>query len=186
MRKLILVVHTSLDGYVASPEGELSGFDASEENLEFVCKLTEDADAALFGRKSYELINGAWPTAKDKPGASPGEIAYSNWYNRADKIVISKTLKTAPGNTKIISLNIVAEVLRIKNEPGQSILIFGSPAVAQLLMNADMIDDYWIFINPSIFGKGIPLFAPLNNTSKLKLLATQQFQNGEIALHYVR
>lgn len=57
MRKLILVVHTSLDGYVAGPNGELDGFTAGEENLEFVCRLTKQADTALFGRKSYQLLN---------------------------------------------------------------------------------------------------------------------------------
>ena len=66
MRKLVLVVHVSLDGFVAGPKGELDGFDAGEENLEFVCGLTKDADAALFGRLSYEMINGHWPTVKDK------------------------------------------------------------------------------------------------------------------------
>jgi hypothetical protein len=54
MRKLILIVHTSLDGFVAGLKGELDGFDASQENLEFVCKITEEADAALFGRISYK------------------------------------------------------------------------------------------------------------------------------------
>ncbi|MFI5187151.1 MAG: dihydrofolate reductase family protein, partial [Chitinophagales bacterium] len=67
MRELILVVHIPLDGFVAGPKGELDGFDASEENLQFVCSLTEDADTALFGRNSYQLLNSHWPTAKDRP-----------------------------------------------------------------------------------------------------------------------
>ncbi|MFI5187450.1 MAG: dihydrofolate reductase family protein [Chitinophagales bacterium] len=186
MRKLILVVHTSLDGFVAGLKGELDGFDASEENLQFVCKLTEDADTALFGRISYELLDNYWPTAKDRPNATKGEIAYSTWYNNAKKIVFSRTMTgQRPNNITIISSNILYEMTAIKEQEGKNILIFGSPAVSQLLMQFDLIDSYWIFINPIIFGQGIPLFTGLRNKSKLRLLATKQFSNGEIALHYI-
>jgi dihydrofolate reductase len=185
MRTIILVVHTSLDGFVAGPVGELDGFEAGEENLEFVCKLTEAADTALFGRVSYELLDSYWPTAGDRFNAPKGEILYSNWYNNAKKFVFSKTLSEADlNNTAIISENISTKIIEIKAQKGKDILIFGSPTVAQLLMQLDLIDSYWIFINPVVFGKGIPLFADLKDKIKLKLLATKQFPNGEIALHY--
>ncbi len=77
MRKLVLLAHTSLDGFVAGAQGELDDFDASEENLQFVCSLTEQADGALFGRISYKLLNDYWPSAKDLPDASKGTIAFS-------------------------------------------------------------------------------------------------------------
>jgi dihydrofolate reductase len=186
MRKLILVAHTSLDGFVAGPNGELDGFDAGEENLEFVCKLTEGADAALFGRVSYKLLESYWPTARDLPDATKAEIAYSNWYNDAKKIVISNTMsETSLNNTIVISEQIPNEINKIKAAPGQSILIFGSPSLSQLLMQLDMIDSYWIFVNPVIFGQGIPLFARLTDKIKLKLMTTRQFSNGEIALNYI-
>jgi len=186
MRNLILVVHTSLDGFVAGSNGELSGFEPGEENLQFVCRLTEDADAALFGRISYQLLNNHWPAAKDLPNATKGTIAYSNWYNNAQKIVISKTMVDEHlNNTTIVSKNISDEITRIKEQAGKDILIFGSPSVAQLLMQHNLVDSYWIFINPVIFGKGIPLFTGYNNHSKLKLLTTKQFLNGELALHYI-
>jgi dihydrofolate reductase len=73
MRKLVLVVHISLDGFVAGAKGELDGFPSGEENLQFVCKLTENADAALLGRISYKLLNGYWPTAKDLPNLTAFE-----------------------------------------------------------------------------------------------------------------
>jgi dihydrofolate reductase len=185
MRKLILVVHISLDGFVAGPRGELDGFEAAEENLEFVCKLTEDADAALFGRNSYQLLQKYWPTAREHPGATHGEVAYSNWYNQAKKIIISRTMsgKHLP-NTTIISDNIAAEIIKIKNQPGKNILIFGSPTASQSLMQLKLIDSYWIFINPSLFGEGIPLFPSTSNLTKLKLISTQKFNNGEIAFNY--
>src|ERR1700712_2979641 len=110
MRKLILVVHTSLDGFVAGPNGELNGFEAGQENLAFVCKLTEEADAALFGRVSYQLLDSYWPTAKNLLNATKKEIAYSNWYNNAHKIVISKTMQgQSKENTTIIRDNVYNE-----------------------------------------------------------------------------
>src|SRR5258706_3597512 len=114
MRKIILIAHISLDGFVAGPNGELDGFDASEENLQFVCKLTGEADTALFGRISYQLLDSYWPTARDMSNATKGEIAYSNWYNNAKKIVISRTMaKERLENTIIISGNILNEIIRI-------------------------------------------------------------------------
>ena len=160
MRKLTLIAHISLDGLVAGSKGELDDFDANEENLGFVCELTEEADTALFGRISYQLLDRYWPTAGDRPNATKGEIAYSNWYNNAKKIVISKTMPSANvNNTTIISENIPGRIIKVKEQPGKSILIFGSPAASQSLMPLNLIDDYWIFVNPVIFGKGIPLFA---------------------------
>ena len=185
MRKLVLLAHTSLDGFVAGVQGELDDFDPSEENLQFVCGLTEQGDSALFGRISYELLNYYWPDAKNRPNASKGTIAYSNWYNTATKIVISKTM-TAENltNTIIISENIPGKISEIKKQPGRDILIFGSPVVCQLLMEHNLIDSYWIFVNPIIFGKGVPLFTDMTNKIKLKLTSTKQFANGEMGLHY--
>jgi dihydrofolate reductase len=83
MRKLSLLAHISLDGYVSNVKGGLDWFQPGEENLAFVCKLTETADAAMFGRISFQLINSFWPQAKDLQNASPATLAYSNWYNSA-------------------------------------------------------------------------------------------------------
>jgi dihydrofolate reductase len=186
MRKLVLVVHVSLDGFVAGLKGELDGFDAGEENLLFVCKLTEEADTALFGRNSFNLLETYWPGARDRSNATKGEILFSDWYNNAKKIIISKSMiKERLNNTIIISDNISDEIIKIKEERGKNILIFGSPAVSQTLINLDMIDVYWIFVNPVIFGQGIPLFAGLSKKLKLKFLSSSQFSNGEIALNYI-
>ena len=186
MRKIILIAHTSLDGFIAGENGSLDGFEASEENLQFVCSLTEQADAALFGRISYQLLDSYWPTARELPNASKGTIAYSNWYNDATKIVISKSLpKGNLNNTIIISENISKEMKKIKQQPGKDILIFGSASVSQLLIQSDLVDSYWIFINPIIFGKGIALFENIKDQVKLKLLTAKQFPNGEISLNYL-
>ena len=136
----------------------------------------------MFGRKSYQLLEQYWPGAKDQPNASKGEIEYSNWYNDATKIVISRTIRHESSSKKIIiSENVAEELAKIKQQPGKDILIFGSPSIAQLMIQHNLIDTYWIFINPVLFGKGIPLFSRTETMKKFKLISTVQFPNGEIA-----
>ncbi len=184
MRKLILMIHTSLDGFVAGPNGELDWFPRGEENLEFVADISQEADAALFGRKSFQLLDEYWPTAKDKPGASKGEIAYSEWYNKAKKFVLSKTLKPGQTNVTIISDNVIDEINAIKRADGRDILIFGSPTVSRFLIPHGIIDSYWVFSNPVIFGKGLSPFPNPDKRIYLRLMTTKEFANGEVAMQF--
>jgi dihydrofolate reductase len=186
MRQLVLLEHTSLDGFVAGPKGEFDGFEASEENLLFVCQLARQADTILSGRITFELLDGDWPTKKDRPGASEAEIAFSNWYNGAKKIVISKTLPQKNSrNVTVIGDHVFETISGVKQEDGKDILVFGSPATAQSLMGLGLVDSYWIFVNPVIFGEGIPLFTRLPKRIRLRIVATRQFENGELAINYV-
>lgn len=185
MRELTLIVQTSLDGFVAGINGEFDNFIGGEENLGFVCSLIDDADAALFGRVSYQLLESNWPTAASKPGATQNEIKYSNWYNAVPKFVLSKTLKTDNSkNTHIISKDIETEISSIKKQPGKSIFIFGSPATTQSLLDLNLIDSVWMIVHPVIFGQGIPLFRERKNIIKLQLLAAKQLSNGTLCNKY--
>ena len=185
MRELTLIVQTSLDGFVAGPNGEFDNFIGGEENLEFVCSLTDDADAALFGRVSYQLLEKNWPTAEIKPGATKNEIKYSRWYNSASKFVLSRTLQINDSeNPHIISKDIETEINHIKNQPGKNILIFGSPTAVQALLDLNLIDNFWIIVHPVIFGQGIPFFRDRKNTIKLGLLASKQLSNGTLCHKY--
>jgi dihydrofolate reductase len=184
MRKLVLIVHTSLDGFVAGPQGELSDFDPGEDNLAFVASLTETADAAMFGRVPYELLEAHWPFVKDQPDASPAAKKYSIWYAAAQKIIISKSLDLPDSSVIIIRENLKDSIEKIKSGPGKDILIFGSPSLTQLLMEEDLIDQYWIFINPVIFGKGIQLYPKGSDLKKFTLVRQETFPNGEIGLCY--
>jgi dihydrofolate reductase len=185
MRELTLIVQTSLDGFVAGVNGEFNNFIGGEENLEFVCSLTDDADAALFGRVSYQLLDTDWPSAASKPDATQNEIRYSKWYNSVPKYVLSRTLKIKDSvNTYIISENIENEINNIKKQPGKSILIFGSPTAVQSLLNLNLIDSFWIIVHPVIFGQGIPFFRDRKNIIKLELLNSKQLSNGTLCQKY--
>jgi len=185
MRELTLIVQTSLDGFVAGPNGEFDNFLGGEENLEFVCSLTDDADAALLGRVSYQLLNSYWPAAANKPGATKYEIKYSQWYNAVPKYVLSNTLQVNhSGKTLVISENIETEINHIKQQPGKNILIFGSPTAARYLFELNLLDSFWIIVHPVIFGQGIPFFGNRETKINLELLASKQLSNGTFCHKY--
>jgi dihydrofolate reductase len=89
-------------------------------------------------------------------------------------------------NTKIISDNIVDEIKKIKQQPGKNILIFGSPSIVHQLIRDNLIDDYWLFVNPLLLGTGIPLFKNTKDRINLKLLENKVFDPGVVGLHYER
>lgn len=184
MKKLISVVHTSLDGFVATKNGDFDEMVQSPENLDFICSVTDNADTMLAGRISYEMLDSYWPTAHQNPDAPASVMKYSRWYNSAEKVVLSNTLDKKNENVTILSNNIDDGIKQIKNSAGKDILLFGSPSVCQLLMKLNMIDEFWIILYPIVLGRGIPLFNDKGNTMKLKRLGSVQFTMGEIALNY--
>src|SRR3984885_14507111 len=104
MRKIISFMHLSLDGFVAGPNGEMNWIKVDEEIFDHVGKRISESDTALYGRKTYQMMENYWPTAADKPGASKHDIEHSAWYKKVHKIVLSKTIKeTGLTNTTIIS-----------------------------------------------------------------------------------
>ena len=187
MRKLVLFMHTSLDGLVAGPNGEMDWIKLENEIFDYADSRTEHADTALYGRITFEMMENYWPTAGSRPNASKHDIEHSRWYNRVEKVVLSKTLHAENyANTSIISKNVTEEITRLKHAAGHDILMFGSPTVAHLLMKADLIDDYWLLVNPVLLGKGIPLFTDINDKIDLNLVESKVFSSGVLCLHYER
>ncbi len=185
MRKIISFMHISLDGFVAGPSGEMDWIKVDEEIFDHVGKRISESDTALYGRVTYEMMESYWPTAGDEPDASKHDIEHSKWYNNAYKIVLSKTMKdTGLTKTKIISDNLSNEINEIKQNEDKDILLFGSPTATHSLIQLNLIDGYWLFVNPIILGQGIPLFTDIKDKIKLKLLTTHQFACGVTALDY--
>ena len=185
MRKIISFMHVSLDGFVAGPNGEMDWIKVDEEIFDYVATRIGEGDTALYGRVTYEMMEGYWPTAADKPTASKHDIEHSRWYSKVHKVVLSKTMKDAGlTNTKIISDNLSDRINELKQQGGKEILLFGSPTATHSLIQLNLIDGYWLFVNPIILGRGIPLFADIKDKIKLKLLTTRQFTSGVTELSY--
>lgn len=179
-------MHISLDGFVAGPNGEMDWIKVDQEIFDHVGKRISEGDTALYGRVTYQMMEAYWPTAANKPNATKHDIEHSKWYSNVHKVVLSKTLKDEDlTNTKIISDNLLDSINRIKDKAGEDILLFGSPTATHSLMQLNLIDGYWLFVNPIILGRGIPLFANIKEQTKLKLLTTRQFACGVTELNYI-
>lgn len=187
MRKIISFMHISLDGFVAGLNGEMDWIKFDEDLFDYVGKRISECDTALYGRVTYQMMENYWPTAADKPAATRHDIEHSKWYSKAQKVVLSKTMKD-PGltNTKFIRNNLSDRINEIKQQAGNEVLLFGSPTATHSLIQQNLIDGYWLFVNPIILGQGIPLFADIKDKIKLKLLpATRQFACGVTELNYI-
>lgn len=185
MRKLVLFMHTSLDGFVAGPKGEMNWLQVDEELFDYAGHRTNEADLALYGRKTFEMMEAYWPEAASRPNATKHDIEHSTWYNKVQKVVLSKTLDSSKlKNTRVVSGNLAKEIGQIKNDIGREIVIFGSPSAGHSLMAEDLIDEFWIFVNPIVLGDGIPMFK--NKKIKLKLLGSKALKSGVVCLHYER
>jgi dihydrofolate reductase len=191
MRKIISFMHISLDGFVAGPNGEMDWIKANQEIFDYVGKRISEGDTALYGRVTYQMMENYWPTAGDKPTATRHDIEHSKWYSKVHKVVLSRTMKDAGlaglTNTKIISDNLsdsINEIKQSSNGESKDILLFGSPTATHSLIQLNLIDGYWLFVNPIILGRGIPLFADIKDKIKLNLLTTRQFTCGVTELNY--
>ena len=185
MRKIISFMHISLDGFVAGPHGEMNWIKVDEEIFDFVGKRISEGDTALYGRVTYQMMENYWPAAGDKPTATRHDIEHSKWYNNVHKVVLSKTLKEADlVNTTIISDNLADSINEIRQQDGKDILLFGSPTATHSLIQQNLIDGYWLFVNPVILGSGIPLFVDIKDKIKLNLLSTRRFTCGVTELNY--
>lgn len=179
-------MHISLDGFVAGPNGEMNWITINDEIFDHVGIRISKCDTVLYGRNTFQLMESYWPTAADKPNASKHDIEHSKWYAQVHKLVLSNTLNgIGLHNMEVISNNGVDRINEIKQQEGSEILLFGSPTATQSLIQQNLIDGYWLFVNPIILGQGIPLFEGVMDMIKLKLLTTHQFSCNVIELNYI-
>ncbi len=179
-------MHISLDGFVAGPNGEMDWININEEIFDYGHTRISLGDTAMYGRVTFQMMQSYWPSAAEKPEASRHDIEHSEWYSKIQKVVLSKTLNAADfKNTTIIGENIPDRINEIKQQPGNEILLFGSPTAAHSLIQQNLIDGYWLFVNPVVLGKGIPLFTDIKEKINLKLITTRQFACGVTELNYI-
>lgn len=184
MRKLILLMHVSLDGYVATENGGMDWISFDDELFSDVGELTRDADAALYGRVTYDMMEGYWPNAGKQPNASAHTKEHSGWYNRVTKYVVSRSQPNTGDKAEVIGKNLIEEMRKIKSQPGKNIVMIGSPSVARDLISAGLIDEFWLSLNPVILGKGISMYPEMNDLVKMQLTKSKTYQCGVIVLSY--
>lgn len=184
MPKLHVFNSISLDGYFVGENGDLSwayNVDPDAEYDAFVANNASGNGALLFGRVTYEMMAGYWPTEQAKQ--TMPEVAEG--MNRMQKVVFSKTIKKASWNkTKLVNGDIVAEVQKMKKENGPDMVILGSGSIVSQLAQQDLVDSYQCVVVPVVLGKGRTMFDGLRERLKLKLVDSRAFDNGKVVLAY--
>jgi len=181
MRKLFAFNMISLDGFFEGPNQDINWHNVDEEFNEFAIEQTSTIGTILFGRVTYQLMESYWPT----PDALKNDPVIAGLMNSLPKIVFSKTLDEAEwNNTRLVKDNIVEEILKLKQQTGKELAVFGSANLLSTLIQMDLVDEHRIIINPLVLGKGVPLFKKVDEKINLRLLKTRIFKSGNVLLYY--
>jgi dihydrofolate reductase len=181
MRKIIVMNLVTVDGFFAGPKGEIDWHNVDDEFNDYAIEMLNRAGLLLFGRVTYELMAGYWPSP-EAPKENPKAIADS--MNNLPKIVFSRTMKKADwNNTRLVKEINPEEIIKMKQEPGKDIMLLGSGTIVQALTNLGLIDEFRLMVNPIILGSGKPMFKGVNKR-ELKLVKTKIFNSGNVLLCY--
>jgi len=188
MRKLVLSMFMSLDGYIAGPGGEFIGPEWSADlEKHWSGYALERAGHLLYGRVNFLFNKGFWEPAATDPGSPAASVPHAANMNRLPKSVASRTLSGDPGwNGKLLRGDLAQAVAELKRTAAADIFSFGGAGLAQSLIAHDLIDEYRLMITPNLFGGGVALFTPGFRRQDLKLLDQRTLDTGAVILHYER
>ena len=170
MRKVTFGVASSLDNFIARPDGAVDWLMWSDEAAEVTKDFWQKIDTILLGRKTYEA------GLKYSKGKNP--------YPNIKTYVFSRTLEAAEGAAEIVSENAADFVRELKQKDGREICVMGGGGFAKTLFEAGLIDEIGFNIHPVLLGRGIPLFLEMNRQIDLELLESKQFKNGCVYVLY--
>jgi dihydrofolate reductase len=185
MREVVLFAHISLDGFAGDINGGLGFLTYDQELQQYAAELVKTVGAPLYGKTTYQLMEGYWPTILNKADTDKHSLEHAQWVHDIPKVVFSTTLDTVSwNNTTLIKDNVVEAVSKLKEGPGKDLVIFGSPGLAKSFMKLGLIDEYKLTLHPVILGNGISLFDSNLDKSSLKLLESKTLKSGVVTLHY--
>lgn len=179
MRKLKLQMQITVDGFVAGPEGQLDwmAFDMDEQLLHLINELTDSSDTILMGRKMTEGFINYWENVVDNQPESP-EFLFAQKMVNTPKIVFSKTVQHIAGkNVTVENGDLVTAVNKLKGEEGKDILVYGGASFVASLIKNNLIDEFYLCINPTAIGNGLRIFT---EKTPLKLIRSTAYKNGEV------
>ena len=176
MRRIVASEYVTLDGVIHEPIWSLPF--SNDESAKFKYDELFASDALLLGRVTYEGFASVWPTMK-------GTGDFGERMNGMPKYVVSTTLQNPEWtNSHLISANVVEEIARLKEEPGQDLLLSGSGKLLHTLMEHDLVDEYRLMLHPIVLGGGQKLFEHETQAKTLKLVETKPFATGIVILTY--
>ncbi|MEZ4712733.1 MAG: dihydrofolate reductase family protein [Caldilineaceae bacterium] len=185
MRKLILYMFTTLDGFVAGPNGEFDEYEPSLEEHQFANELFGSMDGIFLGRKTYEAFVAYWDTLDLNDDSIPAvERDFSRIFRTMHRVVFSRIMKQVPENTSLIDDDLFAQVTMLKEQPGRDFLLICGSELLAALVEQGLVDEVCLLIKPTVLGRGIALFGDLANPLHLQLLSTQVFASGAVMHRY--
>jgi dihydrofolate reductase len=185
MRKIILMMSVSLDGFFEGPNRDLHWHLVDDELHSHFNEQLATMSVFLDGRVTYELMAGYWPTADADPSSSGPMAEFARIWRDMPKIVFSRTLERADWNTTVVRELVPEEIMKLTAEPGGDMVI-GGAGLAAGFMRHDLVDEFRIYVHPVLIGQGRPLFRPSDAKVDLRLVETRRFGNGVVLLRYQR
>ncbi|MFJ1549480.1 dihydrofolate reductase family protein [Streptomyces sp. NPDC088246] len=185
MRKIILMMSMSLDGFVEGPDREIDWHLVDDELHTHFNEQLRTMGGFLDGRVTYQLMADFWPTADSDPSSTGPMAEFAAIWRDMPKIVFSRTLERADWNTTIMREVDVDEITALKARPGGDLSLGGADLAASF-MRHDLIDEYRIYVHPVLIGRGKPLSPASDARTQLQLAETRTFGNGVVLLRYER
>ncbi|WP_338930557.1 dihydrofolate reductase family protein [Streptomyces netropsis] len=185
MRKIILMMSVSLDGYIEGPDRQIDWHVVDDELHRHFNEQVEELGGLLSGRVTHELMADFWPTADADPSSTGPMAEFARIWRDKPKIVFSRTLERADWNTTVMRDVSVEEITALKAQPGGDLGLSGADLAADF-MRQDLVDEYRVYVHPVLIGRGKPLFAASDGRTGLRLIGTHAFGNGVVLLHYQR
>ena len=185
MRKLKLQVQMSIDGCIAGPNNEMDWmvWNWDEKLKEYVNKIHEPVDTILLGRKMTDEFISYWTDVMDKP--DDPMYAFAKKMIEIPKVVFTKTLnKSEWTNTDIATGDLKDEITKLKRQAGGDIIVYGGASFDSSLIKENLIDEFYLFINPVVIGNGKTIFKDLKEIHKFILIESTTFSSGIVLLHY--
>jgi dihydrofolate reductase len=183
MKKLILQMQMTMDGFVAGPNGELDwmGIEMDTKQFQLLQDLTEGMDTILLGRKMTEGFTKYWENVVDNQPSSP-EYSYAKIFVDTPKIVFSKTENSVTGkNVTVENGNLIEVVSRLKKGTGKNIIVYGGANFVSELIKHDLIDELYLFFHPVAIGAGLRIFV---DRKSFKLVNSIACNNGIVINQY--
>ena len=180
----------SIDGYIAGPNGEMDWmvWNWDDKLKNYVFELHKPVDTILLGRKMTDGFVSYWSDVMTKPDDPPSidqSHAFAKKMIETPKVVFTKTLKKSQwANTDIATGYLTDEVIKLKNQKGKDIIVYGGASFDSSLIREGLIDEFHLLINPIAIGNGMTIFKDLNKIQKFNLVRSVTFDCGIVGLHY--
>lgn len=186
MRRVIVSMNVSIDGFMAGANGELDWHFKSWDSdmAEALGEQLSFADTILLGANTYDAMARYWPIAEGDLSLPRDDVAFARMMNSHEKVVFSRTRPLPWNNARFIKRSARREVSLLKQQQGKDMIIFGSGALVASLSEDKLIDRYILWVHPVILSRGRPLFKNVDQKLAMKLVRMRKFRSGVVTLYY--